>query len=234
MSSNLHLASGSGGQRSVTAPTLFGSLSEKTRAELAQDAPSRRFVDGQIIQQRGDEPTGFWLIEEGAVRLGQFDAEGGFAAIALLGAGDSYGELAVLSGQPRIVDGIAVGETELRWIEGARFERAIRDDPASMRAMLGAISEELQEMIGRLAAQRSRSVEERVGVFLLNLAGKDGGAVQIGQQQLADLVGVSRATINAVLRRFEREGMIARGYGRIDICDNHALAELAGEGWLTA
>lgn len=64
---------------------LFEALPAPVRAALAHQAPQRAFADGQIIQQKGEEADGFWLIEHGAVSVGQFTPGGEFRGVALLG-----------------------------------------------------------------------------------------------------------------------------------------------------
>ena len=65
-------------------PMLFASLDRASGASETR-ARLREFADGQIIQQRGQVADGFWLIEEGAVMVGQFGRDGDFRAVALLG-----------------------------------------------------------------------------------------------------------------------------------------------------
>ncbi|MEC7534880.1 MAG: cyclic nucleotide-binding domain-containing protein, partial [Pseudomonadota bacterium] len=89
---------------------LHASLEPELRAELEARSMMREFADGQIIQQRGDEPDGFWLIVEGTVVAGQFLSGGDVRAVAVLGPGDSYGELAMFSQRPRVVDAVSRGD----------------------------------------------------------------------------------------------------------------------------
>lgn len=211
--------------RSMVAPTLFGGLAAHLREQLRKSAPRRNFSDGAIIQQRGDTSTGFWLIETGRVTVGQFLPDGYFRALAVLGPGDSYGELALFSGLRRVVDAVARGPAGLRWIDGVRFEAVLANDPASMRRMLGALAEELQEMLEIVAGLRRGSASRRISALLLNLAGSDTrrARISIGQNEIAELAGVTRATVNKVLRDLERDGILARGYGLVEILDPAAL-----------
>lgn len=198
---------------------LFDALPVAVRAALRDAAPTRRFGDGQIIQHKGQAAEGFWLIEEGAVSVGQFTAEGDFRGVALLGPGDSYGELAVLSGRPRIVDAVARGEARLRHIGTGAFERALAADPATMRALLGAMAAQLQETLDLLAGFRRGSNAARAAGLIANLAGGGAGEVMVTQQEIADLLGVTRATANGALAMLEAKGLIARGYGMIAVPD---------------
>lgn len=208
---------------------LFSALDSGLKAHLLRISRERTFADGQIIQQRGDAADGFWLIEEGAVRVGQFLPDGEFRAVALLGPGDSYGELAVFSGKPRIVDAVSRGESRLKLIAAKPFLEALGNYPASTRALLGALSEQLQDTLSILAGLRHGTNPARLAGLLATMAGEDSGpaSVTITQQELADLLGVTRATANAALRELDKRRLVKRGYGSIAIPDRDRLARFA-------
>ena len=208
---------------------LFSALDSALQAHLIRTSRERVFSDGQIIQQRGDPADGFWLIEQGSVRVGQFLPDGEFRAVALLGAGDSYGELAVFSGKPRIVDAISRGESRLRLMAARPFLEALANYPASTRKLLGALSEQLQDTLSILAGLRHGTNPARLAGLLSTMAGDEGGVlrVTITQQELADLLGVTRATANAALKDLQKRGLIERGYGSIRVPDRDRLARFA-------
>ncbi|MDE2562098.1 MAG: Crp/Fnr family transcriptional regulator [Sphingomonadales bacterium] len=229
MQKDLHSGRGSTVSRPLRSPTLFGELPPEVQARLRAEAPRRRFADGELVQQRGDAVGGFWLIERGQVRLGQFSHEGTFSAVSQLGPGDSFGELALLAARPRIVDGYAVGTTELLWIRAPAYEAALAGDPATMRSLLGALSAELQEFIDFAAMLQRGDARTRVAQFLANLA-RDRAlpcCARMSQQDLAELVGTTRVTVGTVLARLEEEGAIRRGYREIEILDPNRLRALA-------
>lgn len=216
--------------RPLSAPTLFGELPAEVRARLRAEAPRRRFADGELIQQRGDESGGFWLIESGQVRLGQFSSGGTFSAVSQLGPGDSFGELALLSGRPRAADGYAVGAADLLWIAAPSYEAALARDPAVMRGLLGALSAEVQEFIDFVSMLQRGDAGARVAHFLANLA-RDRPLpcrVRMTQQDLAELVGATRVTVGTVLGRLENEGAVRRGYGVIEVLDAARLRRISG------
>jgi CRP-like cAMP-binding protein len=158
--------------------------------------------------------------------VGQFLPGGDFRAIALLVAGDSYGELAVFSGRPRIVDAVSRGPSTL-WLIAARpFLQALDNYPSSTRALLGALSRHLQDNLSLLAGLRRGTNSARMAGLLATLAGEDAGeaSVAITQQELADLLGVTRATANAALRELQGRKLIERSYGAIVIPDRDQLA----------
>ena len=208
---------------------LFETLDTALQAHLIKGSTEREFGDGQIIQQRGDVADGFWLIQQGAVTVGQFLPDGEFRAVALLGPGDSYGELAVFSGRPRVVDAVSRGPSRLRLITARSFLQALGNYPASTRALLGALSEQLQDTLNLLAGMRRGTNPARMAELLANLAGSGSGEISIAitQQELADLLGITRATANAALRTLQTERLIKRQYGAINIPSRDRLVQFA-------
>lgn len=207
---------------------LFASLEAALRERLIAASPARSYADGQFIQHRGSQANGFWLIEEGNVRVGQHLPDGEFRAVAVLGPGDSYGELAVFAQRPRVVDAMARGPARVRFIAAGPFLAALAEHPQSSRAMLGALSAQLQDTLDQLTGLRRGSNPARLAGLLLNLAGGRGEA-RITQQELAELLGVTRATANAALRALEQTGAIERGYGGVRIVKPRSLAAIALE-----
>ena len=175
-----------------------------------------------MVQQRGEATKGFWLIESGAVVVGQYLEGGEFRAIAHMQPGDSYGELAWLSGRARVVDAVTRVPSALRWIEGTQFDAVLEASPAAMRRVMAGLAEELQEMIDLVAGHRGGGGTNRIAHILYNLSA-DGSVVALGQQELADLAGVTRATANAALKVLEQASCLDRGYRRILVKDREAL-----------
>ncbi|USA39010.1 Crp/Fnr family transcriptional regulator [Pelagerythrobacter marinus] len=208
---------------------LFAALPAALAARLRDRAPARRFAEGQVIQQRGETARGFWLIEEGAVAVGQFLADGDFRQVALLGPGDSYGELAWLAARRRVVDAVAREAAVLRHIDGARFERALAEDPAAMRRLLGAMAGQLQEVLNLMAGIRRGTATARAAGLLANLCGPGAAPrrLAVTQQEIADLLGVTRSTAHQALRELDEGGLIGRRYGAIEVPDPDRLRRFA-------
>jgi CRP-like cAMP-binding protein len=214
------------GQRSLAAPPLFSALPSEVQEQLRQGGVLRRFEQGQMIHQRGENPDGFWLIESGSVAVGQYLASGDFRGVALLGRGDSWGELALFAARPRVVDAVARTTCELRYIRASHFEAALRVDPDSMRSMLGAISRQLHETLEVVAAIRRGSANARIAGLLVTLCDSADGEkrIAITQHELGELLGLTRASVNAALRAFEAGGLVKRSYGAVEIRDREGLA----------
>lgn len=204
---------------------MFAALPKSLQDTLSASAPERRLDAGQIIQQRGDKAAGFWLITAGSVAVGQYLRDGEFRAVAVLGPGDSWGELAMFARRPRVVDAVARTRCTLRYIAEETFEAALAANPASMRALLGALSAQLQEILDITTGIRSGSAKRRVAALLSNLANgvPDPVRIDMSQTELAELLGISRMTVNSALGAFARDGLITRHYGSVEIVDREGL-----------
>lgn len=214
------------GSRSPATPSLFAALPERLQGQLRSGAPLTRFAEGQLIQQRGDAPAGFWLLEQGSVAVGQFLRSGDFRGVAMLGPGDSWGELALFADRPRVVDALARTPCELRHIRKADLEALLENNPTCMRAMLGLLSQQLQEVLDIVGGIRRGTATARVAGMLATMAG-DGvncARITIAQHELGELLGLTRATVNAALKHYENQGLIRRFYGGVEVLDREALA----------
>lgn len=210
---------------------LFSALPDALRRELAQNALRREYLDDQIIQQRGERARGFYLIETGSVAVGQFLRSGDFRGVAILGPGDSWGELAMFAKQPRVVDAISRGKSTVRIIGEVQFETMLATHPSVMRDLLSAMSNQMQEMLNIIAGIRRGSALPRVAGLLVSLAGTDPAhnSVAITQSELAELLGLTRATVNSALGELQSWGALERSYGAIRIIDRGALEDASLE-----
>ena len=97
-------------KNSPAATGFVKALPGELRDDLLARGQMRSFAKGQIIQQRGDPAGEFWYIESGSVQIGRYGVDGRLTLFALIGAGDTFGELAFMGEFPRTVDAIAGGD----------------------------------------------------------------------------------------------------------------------------
>ncbi|MCW0197010.1 Crp/Fnr family transcriptional regulator [Sphingopyxis sp.] len=194
-------------------------LSPAERDRLTAMAPARRFADGQFVQQQGDPGDAFWAVVEGHVLGGRFAEDGGFTAFAVLGPGDLFGELAFFTGVPRQADVIARGPARLVAIDRPLLRRLMATDIGWAELLLRSLGRQLAGALDIIDAERRLGSADRLLRLLRMMAadGGDGTTVHATQQQLADLLGVSRVTLGAALRDLTARGLVETGYGRIKL-----------------
>lgn len=199
------------------------------RADLALAALLRRegrpiaYAAGQLIQQQGDSGDGFWMIETGRVAICRFGADGGVTVFGVLGAGDLFGELAYFAGTARQVDAVAEEPAVLVRLGAAQIERLLAQEPDFARALLASLAHQLRLALDQIDRDRSLTAEARIARLVLDLAERDGSALTVTQQSLADRAGVSRVTAGQALARLEQTGAIRRGYRQIAVTNYAAL-----------
>jgi CRP/FNR family transcriptional regulator, cyclic AMP receptor protein len=211
--------------RSVGAPALFESFPAALQAELREKAIRRHFDSGQFLQHRGDDADGFWVIDKGQVKLGHQDAQGNMHVLFILGPGDSFGELACLGQFARVLDAEALGKVQVTWVSGKNMSEAIAGSADISREMLKILAKQLQEALDNLLVFRNMPAPKRLAQRLLAFVADREPPVKLSikQQELAELIGVSRMTIASALSELEALGLVTRHYGHLVIEDPTAL-----------
>ncbi|WP_422059965.1 Crp/Fnr family transcriptional regulator [Sphingopyxis sp.] len=192
-------------------------LSPRALAQLAARASVRPFSDGQFIQHQGDPGDSFWAVIEGNVLIGRYAEDGAFTAFGVMGPGDLFGELAFFTGVPRQVDAVASGPARLAAIDRPLLRSLMSADVGWAELLLRSLGRQLAVVLDMVDSGRRLSSAERLAQLLAAMAADsaDGVTVRATQQQLADLLGVSRVTLGAAMRQLTGAGVVDCGYGQI-------------------
>ena len=209
----------------LAATGFINALPALARDDLLTSGQARKFSKGQIIQQRGDVAKEFWYVESGSVQIGRYGIDGRLTLFALIGTGETFGELAFMGEFRRAVDAIAGSDCTLIRIGDSELQSLMDSDPAVTRLLLKTMALTVQEAFDLIESSRSLSVPQRLAQALLQLCGDrgDGAKVMATQQDLADLVGVSRVSLGKALARLQTAGIIEPGYGSVTIRDRTGL-----------
>ena len=187
-----------------------------------------RFAKGQLIQQRGDPAREFWYVESGSVQIGRFSEHGRLTLFAVLGPGETFGELAFLGEFPRTVDAIAGSEAVLVRIGEVEFQNLLQSERRAARLLLQTMALTIQQAFDLVEAGRNLDSTQKLAQAVLQLLGEqpEGTALRTTQQELADLVGLSRVSLGKAMKRLQDRGMLSAGYGEIRVLDRIGLEQL--------
>lgn len=188
----------------------------------------RRFAAGALIQQQGDDGDGFCLIETGTVAMCRFAESGSVTVYAVLGPGDLFGELAHFAGVPRQVDAVADEDAELIWIGASLIDHLLETEPQFARWLLKSIANQLRIALDRIDEDSRLSARVRVVRALVDMARRDGAEIDMTQQALGELLGISRITAGQILRELQAAGLLRLEYRRIVVTGLAGLAALGG------
>jgi CRP/FNR family transcriptional regulator, cyclic AMP receptor protein len=220
-------------------PLLTRLRSEEIQA-LTAHGNVQTFQRGQVIFRQGDAGHALYLLLSGSVHITVLSTEGREATLAILGPGESFGDLAVLDGRSRSATAVAAQQSDVFVVSRDEFFRWLNEHPSATFALLEALSLRLRQKDERFADLAFLDVSRRLARRLLDLAAMrrtwtgdptDGDVVlHITQDQLASSMGVTRQSVNAELQKFEERGWISLKRGTCAIRDHESLRTFSSTG----
>ncbi|NHC44384.1 Crp/Fnr family transcriptional regulator [Motilibacter sp. K478] len=195
----------------------------------------RHLSRGDILFGEGDEGSTLFVVTEGKIKLGRTAADGRENLLGVLGPGEMFGELSVFDPGPRTATATAVTETTLIGLGHEDLDKWIRGRPEVAYTMLQSLARRLRRTNEFLADLVFSDVPGRVAKALLDLArrfgvqGDEGVHVthDLTQEELAQLVGASRETVNKALADFQQRGWIRHEARAVVLLDVDRLARRA-------
>lgn len=210
---------------------FFSGLDADGLRELAAAVRRRVFRAGEVIFHRDDPGQVLYVIRTGRVKICLTGPEGQEIVLALFGAGDYFGELALLDGQPRSASAVAVEPTEALALQRSDFIHAVERHPRIAISVLHVLAQRLRQTDSMVEDLLFLDVHGRVAKKLLELAETHGAPTKEGirielrltQGELASMVGASRESVNKVMGYFTDKGLVSTDKYRVTIL---RLAEL--------
>ena len=202
---------------------LEGVPDEEIR-RLLSVARRRSFSRNEVVFHQGDPAESMHLIGSGRYAVRIRTPVGDATTLAILGPGESFGELALLGEDPeRSATVVALERGETRSIARADLARLRRDHPEVNELLLRLLAARIRRTNDLLTEALYVPADKRVLRRLRELAelygGDDGHVIPLTQEEIAELAGTSRATVNRVLRAEERNGSLELRRGRTTVLD---------------
>ena len=210
---------------------LFRGVSDQALAQLEATGRLRRLARGQMLFSQGDPADAFFVVCSGCVALGLNSANGRELVINDMRSGDGFGDLGLITGQPRSTSAVTREDCVVLAIPRRDFLAVLASEPGLVRNLLQINADRLgtsSEREGALAFLNAPSRLARVLVQLDRKASAD-GYVTISQEELARRVGLARQTVSELLGSWRRSGWILTGRGKIVLLNRAALRRLAKE-----
>ena len=193
---------------------LFSGVDEDSAAVLEDSMAASTLTRGDVLFNEGDTGNQLYVVIEGKIKLGRTSADGRENLLAILGPGQMFGELSFFDPGPRSATATAVTDVELKSLGHDALSPVLASHPDVALALLHQLAGRLRrtnEVVGDLVFS---DVPGRVAKALLDLAGRFGRKADDGvhvnhdltQEELAQLVGASRETVNKALADFASRG----------------------------
>ncbi len=209
----------------LTRSPLLRDLPEEPVARLAAAARRRTYKRGEVIFHLGDPGDSLFILESGRVKVYTYAESGDETILSIIGPGECFGELALIDEQPRSATIQAMERVEALTIGRQAFRSVIREYPQAAEYLLRAMARRIRYLTEVVADLAFLDLDGRLAKRLLELAEdygqKSGGEtlieLRITQEELAAMVGATRASVNKLLGWYEDRGMIARRGPKIGI-----------------
>jgi CRP-like cAMP-binding protein len=195
---------------------LFTALDEAAAVSLRASMDSVKIAKGSILFKEGDDGEHLYVIIDGKLKLGTSSGDGRENLLSILGPGEMFGELSLFDPGPRTSTATAVTDAKLLSLSHEKVIPWLKQNPEVSLQLLTRLSQRLRrtnEAVGDLVFS---DVPGRVAKALIDLGDRFGKTTPEGllvnhdltQEELAQLVGASRETVNKALADFAGRGWL--------------------------
>ena len=207
-----------------------GIAGEDVRAVLAL-ARRSTYRRGEVVFHHHVPADAVHLVVKGRFDVRITTTHGDVVALAIRGPGETFGELAVVTGTERSATVSALEPGETLVLRGSELRRLARDHATVGEVLVRMLAEHVALLSERLVEAYTVDAETRVARRVLELGRVYGGSppvtIPLIQEEIAALAGASRATVNRVLREAENRGVVKLSRGKTTLLDESGMARLA-------
>jgi CRP/FNR family transcriptional regulator, cyclic AMP receptor protein len=212
---------------------LLQDLPDDSLEQLAARARRRVYRRGEILFHEGDPGDALVILERGIVKVLVYAESGDETVLAIVGPGESFGELALIDGEARSATVQALEAVEALSIPRQVVLEAVWSHRPTCERLLCALAAKIRYLTTTVSDLAFLNLEGRLAKKLLELAsdrGREVGGVTeiqltLTQEELAGMVGATRASVNKVLGWYEDRGLIGRTGRRITVRDARRLQQ---------
>ena len=193
----------------------------------------RRVEAGAFVCMKG-EPVDYWMgVVDGLVKMSSDWVTGKTTTFTGLAAGGWFGEGSLLKNDPRKYDVVALRDSRIAYMNRATYLWLMDHSIPFNRFLITQLNERLGQFIGMMENERLLDIDTRIARVLAALFNPvlypgTNRLLQISQEELGYLAGVSRQRANQALRTLEDAGLVRNEYGGIDILDLDGLVRFGG------
>jgi len=210
---------------------LFSGMDAVSARSLIENMNRRELAKGDTIFNEGDEGNALYIVVKGRVKLARTARDGRENLLGLMGVGDMLGELSVFDPGPRLSRAHAVEDSVVYELPKRVLDVWLDDHLEMSRHMLRALAQRIRRTSNAMADLVFSDVPGRVAKAILDLGHRFGRmerghiAVRHGltQEELAQLVGASRETVNKALADFASRGWIDVHIGSVEVYEPERL-----------
>jgi CRP/FNR family cyclic AMP-dependent transcriptional regulator len=210
---------------------LFQGVERSAVTALTKQLRPVDFPPGHVIFAEGEPGDRLYIIISGKVKIGRRYPDGRENLLTIMGPSDMFGELSIFDPGPRTSTATTITEVRAVSMDRDALRAWIADRPEIAGRLLRVLARRLRRTNSDLTDLIFIDVSGRVAKRLLGLAQRfgtrEGGAMRLThdltQEELAQLVGATRETVNKALSDFAHRGWIQLEGKSLLICDSERL-----------
>lgn len=207
----------------------FTSLDAASQAQLTEQVELLQANKGQTVLAAGQPVQGWYAVLHGLVKLQTEAADGRRSAFIGVPDGEWFGEGSVLKGELRRYAVVALRDSWLMCLPRDLFTELQQGNLRFNQYLVQHLNMRLGQAMALIEAGRIRAPEHRVALYLSRLFWRSTRRLYLTQEELGTLVGLSRQTVNRVLRQLAERGIVSSDLGRVAILDDAALGRYLEE-----
>jgi CRP/FNR family transcriptional regulator, cyclic AMP receptor protein len=213
----------------------FADLAPDAFDQLCRYAKHATIKRGATIASKGDPGTSLFAVISGTVKISVSSADGRNAILNLIGPGEIFGEVALLDGLSRSADVSANTNCELFIIDRRDFIPFVRSQPALAMKFIELLCTRLRWTSDQVEQVILQNLPGRLASALLRLterhkAAQGGRTIAITQQEISEMVGMTRESINKQLRAWAARDWVRLEHGAIVVLKPEPLQALIEAG----
>lgn len=208
-------------------------LTEEELERARRGMVERQFAKGVYICHRGDKLDHWTGVVDGLIKISAISRDGKAMTFAGATNGGWFGEGSVLKDEPRKYDIVAIRDSRMAMMSRSTFLWLYENSRGFSRYLVGALNERMGQFLATIEHDRILEPKARVArnlswFFNKVLYPNAGSAVEISQEELGLLAGVSRQVVNRSLQELQEEGLISFERERIVALNIPALTIYGG------
>jgi CRP/FNR family cyclic AMP-dependent transcriptional regulator len=199
---------------------LFSGLSKEALEEIQRHGAVKSFKKNTIVISQDDETDSLYIILSGSVKVYVSGADGREAVLNHQGAGEYFGDLALIDKQPRAASVMTTEPSRFMIISRDDFMRCLSGHPEIALNLIKPLTSRIRMLAQNVSNLALLDVYGRVAHTLLQEAKEHNGLLvtdKLTQQDIADMVGASRAMVSRILKDLRAGGYISIEKKRITI-----------------
>jgi len=214
---------------------IFQGVDPEAAEALAKEMETVEYRKGDVIFNEGEPGDSLYIVLSGKVKLGRRAADGRQNLLAVMGPSDMVGELSLFDPGPRTATATAVTDTRMARMRKGALRPWLSNRPEIAEQLLRVLARRLRRTNDNMADLIFTDVPGRVAKALLDLSRRFGVASDEGihvthdltQEELAQLVGASRETVNKALADFASRGWLRLEARAVVLLDVERLSRRA-------